>query len=269
MAPSIDLSGTGVATGPVPAIQAIVDSWGYTAAIAPGLWVTLAGTNLAGPPQTWNLDSVQDLPATLGGTVVTFNGAPAALLYVSPTQINALVPSSVAPGKVQVVVQVNGLSSTPFTVTAQPAQPAVYAPPTTDAATFFVTAALAGTATLVGNSATDPRVVRPASPGDTLDLYMIGMGATLDPSKFVTDRVFSGAFPISAPVTAAVGGKPANVLFAGLTAPGLYLVRIVVPSGLGGRSPTVTGVGRRHPNPAFAHASNGRRSPAVIFALPS
>ncbi len=120
MAPSIDLSGTGVATGPVPAIQAIVDSWGYTAAIAPGLWVTLAGTNLAGPPQTWNLDDVQDLPATLGGTIVTFNGAPAALLYVSPTQINALVPSSVAPGKVQVVVQVNGLSSTPFTLRPSP-----------------------------------------------------------------------------------------------------------------------------------------------------
>ena len=207
VAPAIDLSGTGVATGPVPAIQAIVDSWGYTAAIAPGLWVTIGGTNLAGPPQTWNLDGVQDLPGTLGGATVTFNGAPAALLYVSPTQINALVPSSVAPGKVQVVVQVNGLSSTPFTITAQPAQPAVYAPPTADAATFFVTAALAGTATLVGNSATDPRVVRPAYPGDTLDLYMIGLGATLDPSKFVTDRVFSGAFPVSAPVTASRGRR--------------------------------------------------------------
>ena len=232
VAPAIDLSGTGAATGPVPAIQAIVDSWGYTAAIAPGLWVTIGGTNLAGPPQTWNLDGVQDLPGNLGGATVTFNGAPAALLYVSPTQINALVPASVAPGKVQVVVQVNGLSSTPFTITAQPAQPAVYAPPTADAATFFVTAALAGTATLVGNSATDPRVVRPVYPGDTLDLYMIGLGATLDPSKFVTDQVFSGAFPVSAPVTASVGGEAANVLFAGLTAPGLYLVRIVVPSGL-------------------------------------
>jgi uncharacterized protein (TIGR03437 family) len=95
-----------------------------------------------------------------------------------------------------------------------------------------VTAALAGAGTLVGNSATDPRVARPVYPGDTLDLYMIGMGSTLDPSKFITDRVFSGAFPISAPVTATVGGTPANVLFAGLTAPGLYLVRIAAPSDL-------------------------------------
>ena len=58
-ASAIDLSGMGVANGPTPAIQAIVDSWGYTAGIAPGLWVTLGGTNLAGPPQTWNLDGVR------------------------------------------------------------------------------------------------------------------------------------------------------------------------------------------------------------------
>jgi uncharacterized protein (TIGR03437 family) len=129
-------------------------------------------------------------------------------------------------------VQVNGASSSPFTVNAKAAQPAVYAPPTPDASAFFVTAALAGTATLVGNSATDARLVRPVNPGDTLDLYMIGMGVTIDPSKFITDKVFSGAFPVSAPVTATVGGKTANLVFAGLTAPGLYLVRIVVPPDL-------------------------------------
>jgi len=84
----------------------------------------------------------------------------------------------------------------------------------------------------VGNSAADPRVVRAAYPGDVLDLYMIGLGATADPSGFVTDRVFSGAFPVSAPVTATVGGASAPVLFAGLTSPGLYLVRMAVPAGL-------------------------------------
>jgi uncharacterized protein (TIGR03437 family) len=61
---------------------------------------------------------------------------------------------------------------------------------------------------------------------------MIGLGSTLDPSKLITDQVFSGAFPVSAPVTVSVGGRPANVVFAGLTGPGLYLVRIVVPPDL-------------------------------------
>jgi len=61
---------------------------------------------------------------------------------------------------------------------------------------------------------------------------MIGLGATADPSKFVTDKVFSGAFPVSAQVTATLGGENAPVLFTRLTSPGLYLVRISVPSNL-------------------------------------
>jgi uncharacterized protein (TIGR03437 family) len=230
--PAVDLTGAGMVAGPTPTIQAIADSWGYSAGIAPGLWVTIGGANLAGSADTWNLNGLQDLPVALGGVTVTFNGAPAPLLYVSPTQINALVPASVAPGEVQVLAQVNGVNSSPFLITARPAQPAVYAPPNADGSTFFVTAALAGTATLVGNSATDPRVARPAYPGDTLDLYMIGLGSTVDPSKFITDRVFSGAFPVTAPVSVSIGGKPANVAFAGLTGPGLYLVRVAVPPDL-------------------------------------
>ncbi len=241
---AISLSGSGVTTGPVPAIQVIVDSWGYTAGIAPGLWVTITGTNLAGPTQIWNLDGVQTLPVYLGDTTVTFNGLPAAVLYVSPTQINALVPAGVAPGKVQVVVQTNRVASNPFTITAQAVQPAVYAQPKADDTTFFENEALVATATLVGNSATDPRVFRAAYPGDTLDLYMIGLGSTVDPSKFITDQLFSGAFPVSATVTATVGGEAASVVFAGLTSPGLYLVRMVVPSGLAaGGQPLQVSVG--------------------------
>ena len=158
----------------------------------------------------------------------------------------------------------NGVISSPFTITAQAAQPAVYAPPNADASTFFVTAALAGTATLVGNSATDPRVVRPVYPGDTLDLYMIGVGSTLDPSKFITDRVFSGAFPVS---TAGYGNRGRGT--------GKRRVRRADGAGTlsgadrgavgsGGGSPAITGLGRRHPNQAFASASNGNRSATLI-----
>ena len=229
--PAVSLTGIGVASGPAPAIQTIVDAWGYTTGIAPGLWATILGTNLGGPPQIWNVTGTQ-LPTTLGSVTVTFNNVPAVLLYVSQTQINALVPASAAAGPVTVVVQVNGVNSVPFPMTSTATHPAVYAPLSADGSTFFVTAALAGTATLIGNSATDPRVLRAAYPGDTLDLYMIGLGATLDPSAFVTDQNFAGAFPVSAAVTASVGGESAKVSFAGLTTPGLYLVRIIVPSDL-------------------------------------
>ena len=62
---------------------------------------------------------------------------------------------------------------------------------------------------------------------------MGGLGATADPSKFITSQVFSGAYPVAADVTATVDGEPAPVLFAGLTSPGLYLVRIALPADLG------------------------------------
>jgi hypothetical protein len=117
-------------------------------------------------------------------------------------------------------------------VTATATQPAVYAPPQADGSAFFVTAALQGTGYLVGNSATDPRVARRVYPGDILDLYMIGLGATSDPSGFVTDKPFAAAFPVIAKVTATVGAKVAPVLFAGLTSPGLYLMRVAIPMDL-------------------------------------
>jgi uncharacterized protein (TIGR03437 family) len=209
----------------------VVDTWGYTAGIAPGLWVAIGGTNLAGPPQAWTVPGTP-LPTAVGDVSVTFNGLPAAVEYVSGAQVNALIPAGVSPGPVQVVVQAYGLNGTAFNMTASATHPAVYAVPTADGNTFYVTAALAGTATLIGNRAVDPRVLRAAYPGDTLDLYTIGLGATVDPSDFITNQVFAGAFPLAAQVTASVGGEPATVLFSGLTSPGLYLVRIVVPPDL-------------------------------------
>ena len=216
------------ANGPV--IQTIVDSWNYTPGIAPGAWVTITGVDLtAVAPQTWNLNGTQQLPTTLGGTTVTFNGMTAALLYVSATQINALVPASVSPGTVRVIVRAYGMNSNTITTTATATLPSIYALPTADGSTFFVTAVLAGTSTLIGNSAVDTRVARAALPGDILDLYMVGLGATLDPAGFVTNQIFQGAYAVSSAVTAMIGGKAAQVLFAGLTSPGLYLVRVTVP----------------------------------------
>ena len=216
-----------------PVIQAIADAWNNGSGLAPGEWVAITGTALAaGSPRVWNLNGTQQLPTSLGEVTVSFNGTLAALLYVSPTQINALVPATVTPGSVQVIVQSNGINSNPITATVTATRPAIYALPNSDGTAFFVTAALAGTATLIGNSAVDPRVVRATQPSDVLDLYMIGLGATADISKFVTDQIFAGAYLLSATVTATVGGESALVSFAGLTSPGLYLVRLAIPQDL-------------------------------------
>ena len=128
--------------------------------------------------------------------------------------------------------QVNGVSSLLFTINATPALPAIYALPNADGSVFYVTAALAGTANLVGTSSVDARVLRAAQPGDTLDFYVIGLGATQDPTKFITSQIFAAAYPISAPLTLNVGGENVPVLFGGLVTPGLYLVRATIPTDL-------------------------------------
>ena len=74
---------------------------GAPAALAPNSIVAAFGTNLA--PGTLAASS-QPLPTTLLGTTVTVNGAPAPLYFVSPTQINYLIPAGTAAGEAEVVV---------------------------------------------------------------------------------------------------------------------------------------------------------------------
>ena len=58
--------------------------------IAPQMWVAIKGRHLASSTET---ASAYPLPTSLGGAKVAFNGVTARLLYASPVQINAEVPS--------------------------------------------------------------------------------------------------------------------------------------------------------------------------------
>jgi len=83
--------------------------------VAPGSLVAVFGTNLA--TSTASAEAFP-LPKTLAGTSVAFSGISAPLLYVSPGQINAQLPSSLAAGASSVVVTTAAGSSQPvqFTV---------------------------------------------------------------------------------------------------------------------------------------------------------
>ena len=65
---------------------------GDAASIAPGSLVEIMGMNLSNNVTMSAPADAMDLPTNLGGVQVSFNGVPAPLLYVSPTQINAQVP---------------------------------------------------------------------------------------------------------------------------------------------------------------------------------
>lgn len=72
--------------------------------IAPGSWVSLYGTNLAGGTLSW----CGNFPTSLGATTVTIDNQPAYLWFVTPTQINLQVPLNATVGLVSVVVTTPG-----------------------------------------------------------------------------------------------------------------------------------------------------------------
>ncbi len=71
-------------------VAGVVSAASYAQPISPQSIVSIFGVNLAST--TASATSVP-LPTTLGGTTVKFNGEPAPLFYVSPTQVNVQVPS--------------------------------------------------------------------------------------------------------------------------------------------------------------------------------
>lgn len=100
-------------------------------AIAPQMLVTILGQNLAASTA---VASVLPLPDTLGGASVTFNGVAAPLLYASPAQINAQVPSalsSLTGAAVSVVVTTPVGASNPVPVYVSTRQLGVFTQPET------------------------------------------------------------------------------------------------------------------------------------------
>ena len=76
----------------------VVSAADYQAPVAPNSLVSVFGTSLSTVTQSAQLDSAGQLPTQIGGVSVTFNGQAAALVYISPGQINLIVPEGVQPG---------------------------------------------------------------------------------------------------------------------------------------------------------------------------
>ena len=77
-----------------PTILAVVNAASYDAGVAPGSIISIFGTGLAS--QTAQAANVP-LPTSLGGTSVAIRGnGNVPLYFVSPTQINAVVPFQIS-----------------------------------------------------------------------------------------------------------------------------------------------------------------------------
>lgn len=166
--------------GPTISQGGIAEPWTYQPGLYPGGWATLYGTNLATAEASWRTAPGEPLPTTLDGVFVRVDGSPVPLAYVSPGIVNFLAPGSMPVDSATVTVERNGAISLPVTVPVRRLNPAIYSIADTSRtpAAFFVTAARAGAAELVGNPAVDSRALRGALPGESIDLYVTGLGRT-------------------------------------------------------------------------------------------
>lgn len=196
------------------------------APLAPGDYIAIFGTQLA---TALGQSNAFPLKTQILGTQVIVGGQTVPVKFVSSGQINAQLPYGLPANSVQqVIVQQNAQYSMPEPVTIASTAPAVISADGSGMGQGVVTV-VQSNGTQFPNSAANP-----ASAGDTLVVYCVGLGA-------VTPPVIEGAAAPSSPpanttnpVTVTIGGIAAQPSFAGLTPgyAGLYQVNVQVPSGV-------------------------------------
>jgi uncharacterized protein (TIGR03437 family) len=161
------------ATAQLPHIAqgGVVNAASGASPVVPGEIVSIFGTNLATSQQSANAP----WPSTLAGTSVTISGVPAPLVFVSPTQINAYVPSSLTTSQssfkaAPVIVTTSAGSSLPMPTALAAGYPGLFS---TDGSGCGQAAALNisqdGTTSINSYS-------NSAAPGDYISLFGTGFG---------------------------------------------------------------------------------------------
>jgi uncharacterized protein (TIGR03437 family) len=159
---------------------------------------------------------------TFDGTSVLIGGRPAPLYYTSTGQLNVQLPPELTPNQTySMLVSVDGAISIPQNVIAGTTTPGV--------AAFSDGRLIAQhsdvNATLVDSTA-------PAKAGETLVMYLDGMGATMP--AVASGAAAPGVEPLARVVNTpevTVDGTPAAIVYAGLTpfAVGLFQIDFTVP----------------------------------------
>jgi uncharacterized protein (TIGR03437 family) len=111
-----------------PSIVGIVNSAGSSVSpvVAPKELISIYGIDIGpSPPATAQVNQGV-APSSLEGTTVTFNGGAASLLYVSPTQINAVVPDHIQGESVAMVISTPSGSTPPVVIPVRPSNPQVF-----------------------------------------------------------------------------------------------------------------------------------------------
>ncbi|HXA48890.1 MAG TPA: metallophosphoesterase, partial [Candidatus Acidoferrum sp.] len=190
----------------------VVNGASFTTSLAPGELVSIFGKGLA--TQTFSAQSYP-LPTVVGGASVMLNGTPLPLIYVSPGQINAQLPLDVRGSATLVASTLAGTSQA--SVTISDTAPAV-----------FPFGVLHADGRAVSTTA-------PAAPGETLVIYMTGLGQVNGSIAAGQPAPASPLLSVTSDVQVMFGpAGPLKPSFAGLTPGfvGVYQVNVTVPSNL-------------------------------------
>ena len=188
--------------------------------------ITIYGPNLAPRARNWQESDFNDgaLPTSLNKVSVMVDGKPAYVSFISPKQINVLIPQDSNTGSVQVQVTNNGLVSAVANVQLSAAAPAFFIYKNNEiAALHSDNVSVVGDPTLFPNSST------PAKAGETIVLFGTGFGATTP--AYPGGQIVTQPYPLTTMPTVTIGGNAATVTFAGLTGAGLYQINVTVPAG--------------------------------------
>jgi len=231
---SLSVRGTGVAVTGME-ISAALNAANSMPSMARGTWVAIYGEQLSTITRTWTSGDFQNgaLPTSLEGVAVLFNGVPGYVYYVSPIQVNALVPFEVPPGEprqddasgcrnLAIQIKTSTAISNSIFVPACDFAPGLFR---SLFGTRYYAAAVFGDGTIVGPPGSNSR---PAKPGETIAIYATGLGpATPVPANADWPLV---PFPlVDPPFQVWIDGQAAPIVYEGQVGPGEYQINVTIP----------------------------------------
>jgi uncharacterized protein (TIGR03437 family) len=221
-------------------------AFGGFSSVAPGGFIEIYGSNLASDARNWGGADFNGVnaPTSLDGTSVTIDGQQAFVAYISPGQVNVLIPFDIDLGLQQIEVTNAAGSSPSYAVNVSAEAPGLLTPPGFNIGGMqFVYASLPDNAYVLPVGAFPNLNSRPAVPGDIITLYGTGFGPVtpaIPAGQLVQQpNVLATDFKIS------IGGSPASVMYAGL-APnetGVYQFNVMVPTIPAGNVPVTFTLG--------------------------
>jgi uncharacterized protein (TIGR03437 family) len=225
--------------GALGAIGGVVSAsaFGGFSAVAPGSWVEIYGSNLAPATQGWTGADFMgnNAPTSLNSVSVSIGGQAAFVDYISPTQVNAQLPSNIETGGTVPLslTNANGTSAA-VNLSVNPTEPGLLAPASFKiGANQYVVAQHADGTYVLPNGAIAGINSSPAEPGETIIIYGVGFGPVrpnIPAGEIVKEpNQLSASFEI---LFGQMPALPAQLPYFGL-APnfvGLYQFNVTVPS---------------------------------------